>query len=476
MREFNIVLVTDIAPTSAYTAGAALEMILGPVALSNQLSVIVVGDVSLGDYEIDGRFSLSTSYYFSRPAEYWPRLKFISSIGDRMCEKETAVLVKHIKKIFSQNQPDLIIFVLQGIVMFRIAVEFAQGAIPYATIIWDPYEWWNSSHRQPPKLLSRVNEITSTIYSKGFHIFPSQSFAKHWNMPKDRSAIIYPPISPNLVSTWDFSDEIELVFAGRSYSSGELTCLIAELDQMMWRLDGVPIKFYTYGFNSFPSRPSIINKGWVRHENLTTEISKHHIAILPYPSGKEMKIVSQLSFPNKYISYCAAGLPTIYIGPDYSSVYDFAIKSGFALSIQDIESKFALNLSTLLTNYRDYKESAIKIYEKNFSRSLSTASLNELLSFYKISELDQNSVEIRNLSPRKISELEKIPLPHNSRKLQKLISGITRLPTILKIRLTRIISFLKTVPRRLLAFFVASNWISVQVVRRFLVNKFRSGI
>jgi hypothetical protein len=64
---------------------------------------------------------------------------------------------------------------------------------------------------------------------------------------------------------------------------------------------------------------------------LALALGQLDFAFLPYPFEEKLRNVSRTSFPAKLSVYSAAGLPTLYYGPDDSSVADFLRENGGAI-------------------------------------------------------------------------------------------------------------------------------------------------
>lgn len=327
----EVLFISDVGPTTDYTGGLVLHNIAR--ALSHHLKAdwVLLHHQDLGDYKLSSFNSQSDFYLIKKPAENWSEGKYIfgfNSLGEKIAEIDFEKLWSKINEIVLSQSYSRIIIVLQGQTTFRIAEKLQDAQVEFSTLNWDPWIWWALEKNVPTSFNQKVENVYRNL-STGKHMVPTLEFAIRYNIPMKGVVTLYPHISQHYSkdelrnlngSTFEERTSINLAFAGQIYAKREFSLLLSELSSVNWQIAGRPVCLHYFGNSLKVDDPHVVNHGWVEPSSLIHELSKLDIGVLTYPGFKSLSEVSNLSFPSKFATYCAAGIPTVYIGPPNTPV------------------------------------------------------------------------------------------------------------------------------------------------------------
>jgi hypothetical protein len=349
MAKFRIF--TDCLPDINSTAGKVLEGIMFELAATHDLEFYILLEGNIQDLETSSIFKSSKFHFLQSPISSW-KLGFLtkpySKFMRRHFDSDLRSIIKYIDRENSRDLPDHQIFVLQSSTSILLCDHFKDITESYSTITWDPWSWWSRNHKVPSGLDSQVSDALEKIYMIGFHLVPNQMWKEEFAQSLGEFYEIYLPFQQNGKEiTSENPQVINLCFAGNPYAKHEFESFIDFMISKNWKLDGKRVLLHFYGsFCPFESK-YVINHGNISPKSLIATLARHDVAILPYPSGNLNRDVSKFSFPSKYLTYLAAGLPTILIGNRDSTICHFVDQTGFSIQPDQISDSFEVNFSRL---------------------------------------------------------------------------------------------------------------------------------
>ncbi len=230
-------------------------------------------------------------------------------------------------------------------------------ALPLAVLVWDPI---SSVVRQ-----RRMNDHYIDILTKEFDsvISESASWAVSSTQMQDQykakysvqsEVLIFSPKALELTASLPAkaSDNLsfDIGFAGALYATDEFAKLLEALTQLKWVLHGKHVSLKVFS-NQMPQM-SVSGRGcnvqFFGHravDEVVSLLSTCDLAYLPYWFDPQYLHAVANCFPNKMTAYMAAGLPTLYHGPDFSVPH--ALIEKFDIGINCSSSKVEDLISTL---------------------------------------------------------------------------------------------------------------------------------
>lgn len=347
----TVLLLTDIPPTTEYTAGIVLDQ------LSRFLPEGTLGCFCVRSPFMDGTISPDLKNvpirYALKPREYW-RVR-PGSIGDLTSyfgewytdRVGLRPLKREIIRFGKEIEAGKLWCVLQGQTMIRLALPVAKGlGCPLYTQIWDPPSWWLREYRvdqhSMKKIFAVYDRVIRSSVSCGTASIPmAEEYAKRYGTPTI-------PLLPSL----DISiarpvrirpqngDRFVIGIAGQLYAEREWNALMQALEGNDWKISGHDVRFRHIGRPvKIPPEWSdhVEECGWQSQEETIRLISETDLAYCPYWFDRAFEEEARLSFPSKLTTYLAAGVPVLFHGPEYASPARFIRENQAGFCCHSIE-------------------------------------------------------------------------------------------------------------------------------------------
>ncbi len=348
----RILLLTDIPPTEALTAGLVLDQ-LGRFLPPGSLCCFVVVNPDL-DIRISPAFSAVPVIFQPKPNENWvglPRGRVGDAIG-RLAErwigrKEVGALLEMAVRFGREQKVDRVWAVLQGQTTIRLALPVAERlGVPLYTQVWDSFGWWAKAHRIDRWTAREVNDAFAAAlggsagcaaasapmaedYRRRFGVKAVPVISSH-----DRSMARTPAVEAGV------GDMVTIGMAGQFYAAHEWRRLVHAMNCAGWRVAGRKLRIVVMGGGKPPGAPPehVSFLGWKTQREAAEILSRCDLTYCPYPFDPAMKEVAELSFPSKLVLYLAAGRPVVFHGPDYSAPARYIRETGAGLCCDRIEA------------------------------------------------------------------------------------------------------------------------------------------
>lgn len=461
----KIRLVSDIAPTKSLTAGIVLEQIIRQLPAEFDLECEILVDDGLADYKISTFLNPDSCRWYRKPRESWPNSKIFSplrNLGEFLSTLETKRIAKEIIKHESRNSSDLIIVVVQGQTSIRIANLLLKSHFNVSTVHWDPWTWWHREKGVPNSFYKEVHRLNESILLSGSHLVPSQNFREELGLSVQQGIVLYPHVGTFVDKAKKRGQVIRIAFIGQTYSKTELKDFLQFLEDREWALGEKKVELHVYGNSYFPNSVHIIQHGWMNYDSVAKNMAQCDAAFLPYPRSEEFKDVARQSFPSKLATYVTAGLPIIYLGPNYSSFATFIEEIGVNLE-KIMHSHWETSILELLINHNVDDLKIREIYDGYFSASAQNKSISDWLRFSGSNPIKWSANRIpfhQNTSVRELNRPIKEDLYSN--KVGRILFLILRIKTfpqrkILAIK-ARIMRRLRTLLKRTKLLFTSGGF------------------
>lgn len=443
----KIRIISDVAPAKSLTAGIVLEQIIMQLPAEFDLECEILIDDGLVDYKISNFLNPSSCRWYRKPRESWPIPKIFSPLihfGELLSTLETKKIVKTILKHESRNSSDLILVAVQGQTSIRIANLLLKNNHNVSTIHWDPWQWWHREKGVPNSFYKEVNRLNDSIRLSGSHLIPSQNFGVELGLCLQQGIVLYPHVGTFQNTAKKRGDVIRIAFIGQTYSKAELKDFLQFLEDRDWAFGEKKVELHVYGNSSFPNSVHIIQHGWINYDSVAKDIARCDAAFLPYPRSEEFEDVARQSFPSKLATYVTAGLPIIYLGPNYSSFATLIEEIGIKLG--NIKSScWETSILELLANHNVDDMKIHEIYKRYFSSSAQKKSISDWLLFSGINPIQWSSKSIpfyHNTTVRQLNrpiedELYSVKVGRTLFLIQRILSSPKRISLRFKTTIER---------------------------------------
>jgi glycosyltransferase involved in cell wall biosynthesis len=303
---------------------------------------------------------------------YMPLLRFI---GFRLF---APWCVRQIVEFGKSHGVDLVWAELQYDALI-LAEKVAKGlGVPFVGTVWDDPEGWFSDRgydrfsqrlfrRQfinalhAARNLSTAGEAMQSTYEKDYgvksvilrHGFETPALPSD-NPKKERGIVV------------GFAGSIYGRDAWEAFLSA-IACLNAS-----GRLP--PVEVRIFGKSEFPYQHygvRIETRGWRSAEAMLNEIAETDFCYLPYWFEPKKRRHVELSFPNKFETYLAAGRPILYHGPEYAGIVETINQYGVGLCVHSLnKEEISSVLERMIADHYSMNvcnQSAISAFKNEFN-------------------------------------------------------------------------------------------------------------
>jgi glycosyltransferase involved in cell wall biosynthesis len=231
--------------------------------------------------------------------------------------------------------------------LYGDAVVLAQGVaegmrVPFVGTIWDDPERWLFegydvlSRRflrrrfeealRAARYLSTAGEVMQRTYRQRYGV--NSVILRHGFAAM---------IAPSGGRTGD--DGIIVGFVGSAYGRETWMAFLSAVGYLNG-LGKLPrIRLRVFGGGGFPYRSDGVEievRGWQPADVMLQEIAETDFCYLPYWFDPRKRPGVELSFPNKFETYLAAGRPILFHGPEYAGIRETIMKYGVGICIHSL--------------------------------------------------------------------------------------------------------------------------------------------
>jgi hypothetical protein len=169
-------------------------------------------------------------------------------------------------------------------------------------------------------------------------------------------------------------DKIKLAFVGTILASHEFAILIKALKMAGASKTNMSLEIWSA--HSYKKAPWFDSDWMIEHKNQARSVVVEKLAAcdwgcLTMPFNAEQDHYTMYSFPTKFITYLAAGIPTIILGPKQSAVTKMADQYNLGLRFYSLDEKeIARDLFVKMDKHKkeqDYSNKVLMCSQKYFS-------------------------------------------------------------------------------------------------------------
>jgi glycosyltransferase involved in cell wall biosynthesis len=146
------------------------------------------------------------------------------------------------------------------------------------------------------------------------------------------------------------------------------------------------IRVLAFGSGAIPyvgKGVEIETRGWQPAEVMLQELAATDFCYLPYWFEPTKRRHVELSFPNKFETYLAAGRPVFYHGPEYAGIASTVRDYGVGLCVASLDPEvIAAALTRLIREgslRRSYADAAMSAFRSEFNAEVMMANFARLI-------------------------------------------------------------------------------------------------
>jgi glycosyltransferase involved in cell wall biosynthesis len=285
---------------------------------------------------------------------------------------------------------DLIWAELQGDALV-IAQKVAIGlGVPFVGTIWDDPEGWLIDWGYDRLSQRLLQQRFRAALKEARHLSTAgeamqQAYAQQYGV---KSVILRhgfaKPILPE--KRLDTGEEIIIGFVGSTYGRDAWTAFLAAVAALNASGRLPAVKLRVFGGEQFPYRQEGVEievRGWQSQHVMLQQIAETDFCYLQYWFDPQKRRHAELSFPNKFETYLAAGRPVLCHGPEYAGIAATIREYDVGLCVHSLNPKeIAAAVERLIVD-RDLRwslgDAAIKAFYQEFNAAKMMANFAELI-------------------------------------------------------------------------------------------------
>lgn len=348
----RILLVSDIPPSSNYTAGIVLNQLCGfLLAAGHKVACFTLMDAQLQPEIPQDKRDRMVFDNIKKPRENWasPIRSFVMNGYHARFFLPWAA--KMIAGFARENDSQLLWIVEQGQSIIKLVKPLADATgLPYVIQTWDSPEWWmRENHYDALTTKSVMQAYGQALKNAQCFIAAStpmeREFKEKYQCKRSKAVILGFP--KEVVKPLGLHEPGTFVIAqcGQIYARKEFEALVCALEQMGWAYGGKQIFIDVYTpylpeFHlpfPFPA-DRIRTHPTMLQDELLSVIGDADLLYCPYWFDPIYEINARTSFPSKLSTYLKVGRAVAVHAPDYASPSRFVLENdcGYRLTTLDI--------------------------------------------------------------------------------------------------------------------------------------------
>lgn len=287
-----------------------------------------------------------------------------------------------------QHGVDLVWGELQGEAVLLASRVAAGLGIPLAGTIWDDPESWLPGFDALAQRLLRVRFREALFSARTLSTAGEamqRAYQREWGVDSVilRHGFASPAPRPEWAPT---HDGIVIGFVGSVYGQDAWEAFLKTVARLNAQGNLPPIRLRVFGGGTIPyggDGLAIEARGWQPAEVMLQELAATDFCYLPYWFDPLKRRHVELSFPNKFETYLAAGRPVLYHGPDYAGIARTVGNYGVGLCVSSLDPEaIAPALTRLIRDAdlrRSFEDAALKAFQSEFNAEVMLANFARLI-------------------------------------------------------------------------------------------------
>ena len=172
--------------------------------------------------------------------------------------------------------------------------------------------------------------------------------------------------------------EVVVGFVGSTYGRDAWTAFLAAVSCLNASGCLPRIRVRTFGAGELPDRfdgVEIENRGWQPSDVMLRGIAESDFCYLPYWFDPAKRRHVEMSFPNKFETYVAAGRPVLFHGPEYAGIAETVRRYSVGLCVHSLDRREIVSaLERLIVDGR-FKDSCSRAARAAFDSEFNAGAL-----------------------------------------------------------------------------------------------------
>jgi hypothetical protein len=285
---------------------------------------------------------------------------------------------------------DLIWAELQGDALV-IAQKVAEGlGVPFVGTVWDDPKGWFADYGYDRFsrrfLLGKFRDALRTARNLST---AGEAMQRAYELEYGVRSVILrhgfeTPAVQSEPQTGD--DGIAIGFVGCAYGRETWNAFLSAVAYLN-KLGKLPrVRLRVFGGGEFPYRLDGVEievRGWQPAETMLREIAGTDFCYLPYWFEPAKRRHAELSFPNKFETYLAAGRPVLFHGPEYAGIGEAVQKYGVGLCLHSLsQPEIIAAVDKMITDIQlreSFSRAAILAFHSEFNSHVMMANFAALI-------------------------------------------------------------------------------------------------
>lgn len=346
----NIMLFSDVPPSTNYSAGIVLNTLCGfLIEAGHNVSCFTCMNPELKPQIPEDKKRSIRFMTVDKPNENWGGGETSRVMNKKMAEEVLPGITKEAAGFAKSTGAELIWAVEQGQSMILQVRPLARmTGLPYVIQTWDSPQWWMKANHYAAETIQEVMEEYGKVLQDAECFIAAswvmeKKFKEQYHCKRSKAVVLGMPDVrlPKPLAKPD--DEFVIAIAGQIYAIEEFKALISALHLLQWNYGGKKIYVDIYA----PYLPSIEFpfevpgnvrvKGWRPQYELVNELQDADLLYCPYWFDEEFRIISETSFPSKLSTYLSVHRPVVIHAPDYASpaIFIKENKAGYLWNVSE---------------------------------------------------------------------------------------------------------------------------------------------
>ena len=286
--------------------------------------------------------------------------------------------IHQVAQYAKQHKVDLIWAELQYDALLLAEGVSRKAGIPFVGTVWDDPEGWFSDrgHDRFSRSLLR-KRFKSALHAAQRISTAGEAMQRTYKQEYGvGSVILRHGFERPVVRSGRNNSRREIIvgYVGSLYGRDAWQALLSVVARLNGSGKYPPIRLRIFGGAGFPLRHDGIEveaRGWQPQDMMIEEIAECDFCYLTYWFEPKKRRHVELSFPNKFETYLAAGRPVLYHGPAYAGIADAVRQYGVGMCIHSLgEKEIRRNLVTMISDHHlrhSFEKAAYAAFHAEFN-------------------------------------------------------------------------------------------------------------
>ena len=328
----NIMLFSDIPPSTNYSSGIVLDKLCGFLLdAGHKVCCFICMNPELKPNIPEDKQNTIKIKIVEKPNENWGGGKYAWMMNRENAEKVLPKITNQAAEFAKENSVQKLWIVEQGqSIILQVRPLAKATGLPYVIQTWDSPEWWMMANNYAEETKAEVMaEYGKALEEADCFIAASwameRKFKEKYHCKRSKAVVLGFPEGGYSRPREKKKDEFVIALAGQIYAIEEFRSLIFALNTLGWKHNGKTIYVDIFApylpDMEFPFQvPGNVRiRGWRPQYELLNDLQDADLLYCGYWFDEVFRVVSETSFPSKLSTYLSAHRPVVVHAPEYAS-------------------------------------------------------------------------------------------------------------------------------------------------------------